>query len=119
MASFILLPNGLIFCVNGANMGTAGYGNNTWAIGQSFADQPVLTPLLFNPEAPAGQQWSSNGLSASTIPRMYHSSATLLPDGMCNTVLTDYSFSLIYFVFKVLFSYLDQIQMRITTLAPV
>lgn len=92
MASFILLPNGLIFCVNGANMGTAGYGNNTWAIGQSFADQPVLTPLLFNPEAPAGQQWSSNGLSASTIPRMYHSSATLLPDGMCNTVVTDYSF---------------------------
>jgi len=81
MASFILLPNGLIFCVNGANMGTAGYGNNTWAIGQSFADQPVLTPLLYNPEAPAGQQWSSNGLSASTIPRMYHSSATLLPDG--------------------------------------
>jgi hypothetical protein len=81
MGNLILLPNGLILCLNGANTGTAGYGNTTWAIGQSFADNPVYQPLIYNPAAPAGQQWSQESLSASTIPRMYHSSATLLPDG--------------------------------------
>jgi hypothetical protein len=61
--------------------GTAGYGNTTFNIGQSYADGPLLNPIMFNPNAPAGQQWSRDGLSPSTVPRMYHSSATLLPDG--------------------------------------
>jgi len=61
--------------------GTAGYGNTTHTIGQSYADQPNLAPILFNPSAPAGQRWTRDGLSSSTIPRMYHSTATLLPDG--------------------------------------
>jgi len=81
MGTFIFLPNGKILCLNGANSGTAGYGNTTWAIGQSFATKPVLTPVVFDPTAPAGSQWSRDSLSASTIPRMYHSAATLLPDG--------------------------------------
>ena len=62
-------------------IGTAGYGNDTWAIGHSYADKPVLTPAIYNPAAPAGSRWSRNGYSASTVPRMYHSTATLLPDG--------------------------------------
>jgi hypothetical protein len=81
MANLILLPTGNIFCLNGANLGTAGYGNTSWAVGESFADSPVYTPLLYDPNAPAGQQWSKESLSASTVPRMYHSSALLLPDG--------------------------------------
>ncbi|KAH9479085.1 Aldehyde oxidase GLOX [Psilocybe cubensis] len=81
MASLILLPDGKILCLNGAKTGTAGYGTTSWSIGQSYADDPVLLPVLYNPDAAAGSRWSSNGLSPSTVPRMYHSSATLLPDG--------------------------------------
>ncbi|KAK0505103.1 copper radical oxidase [Armillaria luteobubalina] len=81
MANFIFLPDGRILCLNGANLGTAGYGNDTWAIGQSYADKPVLQPIIYDPSAPKGSRWSSQGLSPSTVPRMYHSSATLLPDG--------------------------------------
>jgi hypothetical protein len=60
--------------------GVAGYGNDSWAIGQSYADHPILQPVLYNSPAPAGSQWSRDGLSASAVPRMYHSTATLLPD---------------------------------------
>lgn len=61
--------------------GTAGYGNTTFTIGQSYATSPVLSPIIFDPSAPAGNRWNRNGLSPSTIPRMYHSVATLMPDG--------------------------------------
>ncbi|KDR81169.1 hypothetical protein GALMADRAFT_265004 [Galerina marginata CBS 339.88] len=81
MTNFILLPDGKVLCLNGARTGTAGYGTRPWSIGQSFADDPVLTPVLYDPNAPAGSRWSSNGFAASTIPRMYHSTASLLPDG--------------------------------------
>lgn len=71
-----------------SHIGTAGYGNQSWAIGQSYADKPVLTPVLYDPSAPKGQKWSSDGLGSSTIPRMYHSSATLLPDGKLSYLLS-------------------------------
>lgn len=70
--------------------GTAGYGNQSWAIGQSYADNPALTPAIYDPSASAGNRWSRDGLSASTIPRMYHSSATLLPDGTYFKDLREY-----------------------------
>lgn len=81
MGNMIALPSGQIFMVNGANLGVSGYGNVSWAIGQSFADQPVYKPLIYDPNANAGSRWSRAGLSQSTIARMYHSSATILPDG--------------------------------------
>ncbi|THG98414.1 hypothetical protein EW026_g3759 [Hermanssonia centrifuga] len=81
MGNLIMLPTGKIFCLNGAGTGVAGYGNDSWAIGQSYADNPVLKPVLYDPSAVSGKRWSRDGLSPSTIPRMYHSSATLLPDG--------------------------------------
>ncbi|TFK44242.1 glyoxal oxidase [Crucibulum laeve] len=81
MANLIALPNGKIFTLNGAGMGTAGYGDNDWAIGHSYADDPILMPAMYDPDAPTGKRWSRDGLNASTIPRMYHSSATLLADG--------------------------------------
>jgi hypothetical protein len=61
-------------------LGVVGYGNDSWAIGQSFADRLILQLVLYNSPAPAGSQWPCDGLSASAIPRMYHSTATLLPD---------------------------------------
>jgi hypothetical protein len=45
-----------------------------------------MTPALYDPSAPEGGRWSRDGLLASTIPRMYHSSATLLPDGQYSSV---------------------------------
>jgi hypothetical protein len=81
MGSLIILPTGKLLYLNGANTGTAGYGNQSWAIGQSYADNPVLIPVLYDPLAPAGQMWNRDGLFASTVPRLYHSAATLLPDG--------------------------------------
>jgi len=37
-------------------------------------------PVLYDPDAPAGSRWSSNGFSPSVVPRMYPYSALLLPD---------------------------------------
>ncbi|KAF8894230.1 copper radical oxidase [Gymnopilus junonius] len=81
MASLILLPDGKVLCINGAMRGTAGYGPQPWAIGKSYADEPLLMPTIYDPTAPLKSRWSSHGLSPSTVPRMYHSTATLLPDG--------------------------------------
>ncbi|CAE6410335.1 unnamed protein product [Rhizoctonia solani] len=81
MGNFVILPNGKIFLGNGANTGVAGYGNESWVVGQSYADNPMYQPLMYDPELPAGSRFTSKGLSPSTIPRMYHSAATLLPDG--------------------------------------
>ena len=67
--------------------GTAGYGDDTWAIGHSYGDSPVLTPAIYDPNAPQGSRWSTAGFTASTVPRMYHSSALLLPDGTCGLLV--------------------------------
>jgi len=63
------------------SLGTAGYGSKSWAIGQSYADSPILTPVIYDPTALAGHRWSNSGFAASTVPRMYHSTALLLADG--------------------------------------
>lgn len=47
--------------------------------GTGMAADPTLTPAVYDPEAPLGSRWSSDGMSASTIPRLYHSTALLLP----------------------------------------
>lgn len=88
MGQFIILPDGTLLVVNGGTNGTAGYGQatgqtpnfNDLPFDESFATGPVFTPALYNPNAPAGQRWSNKGFQASTIPRLYHSSAVLLPD---------------------------------------
>ncbi|KIJ49410.1 copper radical oxidase [Sphaerobolus stellatus SS14] len=81
MGNFVLLPDGNVFLVNGANTGVAGYGNDSWAIGHSYADNPTYQPWIYNPKAPLGSRLSSTGLGTSTIPRLYHSVAILNPDG--------------------------------------
>lgn len=50
-------------------------------IGQSNADHPAFTPLLYDPAAPPGSRFSQEGLPSSSIPRMYHSAASLTPNG--------------------------------------
>ncbi|KAI0745030.1 DUF1929-domain-containing protein [Earliella scabrosa] len=81
MGNLILLPNGKILMLNGAQTGTAGYGAEEWTIDESYADNELLMPIMYDPSAPQGQRWSRDGLSESTVARMYHSSATLIPDG--------------------------------------
>ena len=89
MGQFIALPDGTLLFLNGALYGTAGYAQVTLTIptladmpfGESLATGPVLQPAIYNPKAPAGKRWSTTGLGSSTIPRLYHSSAVLLPDG--------------------------------------
>ncbi|KAJ7510023.1 copper radical oxidase variant A [Mycena galericulata] len=88
MGQFIILPTGKLLMVNGGNNGTAGYAQATgqtssfaeMPFGESLASGPVGTPAIYDPEAPAGSRWSNAGLSTSSIARLYHSSAILLPD---------------------------------------
>ncbi|KAK3349690.1 copper radical oxidase [Lasiosphaeria hispida] len=85
MGSAIILPDLTILVLNGAHYGTAGYGeidSASWmTAGASYAESPTLTPIIYDPKRPKGEHWSSDGLSPSTIPRMYHSTAILLSDG--------------------------------------
>ena len=88
MGQFIALPDGTLLVVNGGQNGTAGYAQATgqtplfgdMPYGESLASAPVLTPAIYNPNAPSGSRWSNSGLSAASLPRLYHSSALLLPD---------------------------------------
>ncbi|PVF94465.1 DUF1929-domain-containing protein [Serendipita vermifera] len=85
MGSAILLPDSTVVILNGANQGVAGYAGNpvqqAWSADDGFADEPTLMPIIYDPTRPQGERWSDAGLKASTVPRMYHSTATLLPDG--------------------------------------
>jgi hypothetical protein len=100
MGNAILLPDGTIFVANGANSGVAGYGNDTWVLQDSYAKDPVYSPIIYDPSKPSGQRWSRNGMQNSTVARMYHSTATLLPDGSVfvtgSNPHPDYSPSAIY-----------------------
>lgn len=70
-----------LLVINGAGFGSAGYGDEDWAIGESYADMPVQRPAYYTPSAPEYRRWRSGGIATSDIPRMYHSTASLLPDG--------------------------------------
>ncbi|KAJ7097790.1 DUF1929-domain-containing protein [Mycena belliarum] len=88
MGQFIILPTGKLLMVNGGVNGTAGYAQATgqtsnfadMPFDMSLASGPVGTPAIYDPEAPAGSRWSNAGMSTSSIARLYHSSALLLPD---------------------------------------
>lgn len=66
----ILLPTGDILIINGARIGSAG-----WERARNASRQPYL----YNPRKTLGRRFSV--LHATRIPRVYHSSAILLPDG--------------------------------------
>jgi len=66
----VALPDGTFMIMNGAQEGIAGF---------ALASDPNLSALLYNPSQPIGSRISI--LNNTSIPRMYHSEATLLPDG--------------------------------------
>ncbi|XP_059309707.1 aldehyde oxidase GLOX-like [Lycium ferocissimum] len=71
MPDMLLLPTGDVIILNGASNGAAGWEN---------AVDPVLNPVLYKLYEPDPDK-RFLVLNPSNIPRMYHSSATLLPDG--------------------------------------
>lgn len=71
MLDMLLLPSGDVIILNGAARGTAGW---------ECAADPVLNPVIYRPEEPNPSR-RFTVLNPTTIPRMYHSAATLLPDG--------------------------------------
>ncbi|CDP12684.1 unnamed protein product [Coffea canephora] len=70
MSDMLILPTGHILIINGAKRGCAGWEN---------AASPALEPYLYKPQKRQGRRFTV--LKAAKIPRMYHSSAILLPDG--------------------------------------
>jgi hypothetical protein len=70
MVEGVLLPDGSVLWLNGANKGAQGF---------NLAEDPTRTALLYTPSRPAGQRFQT--LATSTRPRLYHSVALLLLDG--------------------------------------
>jgi len=66
----VSLPDGTIMILNGAHHGTAGFG---------LAEDPNLNAILYDPTKPVGSRFSI--LGNTIVARLYHSEATLLPDG--------------------------------------
>ena len=70
MSDGILLPDGTVLMLNGGRTGSGG---------GFMADDPVFQPVINNSSAPTGSKFTT--MPGSTIPRLYHSAATLLPSG--------------------------------------
>jgi hypothetical protein len=69
MGDMIIQPNGDVLIINGAQNGAQGWG---------MASNPALQPCNYATNNPAARFTLYN---ATTIPRVYHSTANLLPDG--------------------------------------
>ncbi|GAA5885153.1 hypothetical protein JCM6882_007252 [Rhodosporidiobolus microsporus] len=80
MSDAIIMPDGQILLINGAQQGVAGYGNVRDEIGASNSREPIFSPVLYSPNAEKGKRFT-DGFATTTLERLYHSSATLLPDG--------------------------------------
>ncbi|KAG9319394.1 hypothetical protein KVV02_005394 [Mortierella alpina] len=70
MGDAIILADGRVMLLNGVMTGYAGFRHG---------NDPILTPVVYDPNAPHGSRFTN--WTASEIPRMYHSVAMLLPDG--------------------------------------
>ncbi|PON90784.1 1,4-alpha-glucan-branching enzyme [Trema orientale] len=70
MGDMVMLPTGDVLVINGAQAGTQGF---------EMGSNPCLYPLLYRPDQPVGLRFMT--LNPGTVPRMYHSTANLLPDG--------------------------------------
>ena len=81
MPELVHLPNGQVLITNGARSGYAAIDQVQDPIGGSNADHPVFTPSLYSPDLPLGQRISNEGMPTTDIPRVYHSSVTLTPQG--------------------------------------
>ncbi|KAK7449324.1 hypothetical protein VKT23_013467 [Stygiomarasmius scandens] len=81
MPEILLLPNGQVVIINGGQSGYAAFGTVVDLVSNSNADHPNFTPLLYDPGAPVGMRFSREGLPATDIARLYHSSTSLTPNG--------------------------------------
>uniref|UniRef100_A0A5B7BK86 Aldehyde oxidase GLOX n=1 Tax=Davidia involucrata TaxID=16924 RepID=A0A5B7BK86_DAVIN len=70
MGDMVMLPTGDVLVINGAQAGTQGF---------EMASNPCFYPLLYRPAQPVGLRFMT--LTPGSVPRMYHSTANLLPDG--------------------------------------
>ncbi|BBN12099.1 hypothetical protein MPTK1_5g17340 [Marchantia polymorpha subsp. ruderalis] len=70
MGDMLILPSRDVLIINGAENGSQGWG---------AASNPVFNPVLYSPSAEPGARFAL--LAPTTVPRLYHSSANLLPDG--------------------------------------
>ncbi|XP_061343818.1 aldehyde oxidase GLOX1-like [Gastrolobium bilobum] len=70
MGDALILPNGELLLINGAQVGTAAWWD---------ADAPNYTPVLYSPLKPKGLRFRV--LKPSQIARMYHSTSAVLPSG--------------------------------------
>ena len=70
MPCMVALPDGTYMIMNGALEGVAGFG---------LANDPNYNAILYDPTQPIGSRFSI--LNTTIVARMYHSEATLLPDG--------------------------------------
>ena len=68
--TFVLKSKGTMMIMNGAMEGVAGFG---------LASDPNFNAVLYDPTQPVGQRFSI--LNTTIVARLYHSEATLLPDG--------------------------------------
>jgi hypothetical protein len=78
MPDAVLLPDGTVLVVNGSR---AGWSHD--------ANQPVYEAEIFDPATGA---WSQ--VCARRVPRLYHSSAVLLPDGRVLTAGSDETYNI-------------------------
>ncbi|KAK7204495.1 glyoxal oxidase N-terminus-domain-containing protein [Myxozyma melibiosi] len=70
MIEGVLLPDGTTLWLNGGHWGSQGF---------NLSRDAVLEALLYNSSAPSGSRFTV--LASSTIARLYHSVALLIPDG--------------------------------------
>jgi hypothetical protein len=70
MGDMLILPTDDVLIINGAQNGCQGWG---------LASNPVFTPVTYASFGSAAARFST--LAATTIPRLYHSTANLLTDG--------------------------------------
>ncbi|KAJ0832167.1 putative galactose oxidase [Helianthus annuus] len=70
MGDMVMLPTGDILIINGAQSGSQGF---------ELASNPCLHPVLYKPDEQLGSRFFIQ--NPGKVPRLYHSTANLLPDG--------------------------------------
>ncbi|KAF9467716.1 copper radical oxidase [Collybia nuda] len=84
MSEMILMPDGRVLIISGAQTGYSGYGSvkdRSLLAEQSNSDHPAFTPTIYTPNAPLGSRLSNQGMPSTDIARLYHSSVSLTPSG--------------------------------------
>lgn len=76
MPDSVILPNGVVILLNGAQAGLAG---DSASGGDSRALYPNFYAEMYDPYAPLGGRWTT--LARSQIARLYHSTALLTTNG--------------------------------------